>query len=158
MGCGSSTTTAPSTTAPSARTAPHAFPGSALSWLTAVARPWNKTLNDDQAVVVRDGASGSKSGASTFFSRLAAACTRLSDDALRAGEVEAAPSTTLESDWTTMAARTKAYAASCLTVTRTHAAADLTLWNDSLKALDSANATLNAEVAGVRGAAGSTGG
>jgi hypothetical protein len=47
-----------------------------------------------------------------------------------------------------------AYADDCLTLTRTQSNAALTRWNDSLKAMDSANGALNAAVAAVRNSSG----
>jgi hypothetical protein len=49
-----------------------------------------------------------------------------------------------------MVTETVAYADDCLTLTRTQSNAALTRWNDSLKAMDSANGALNAAVAAVR--------
>ncbi len=50
-----------------------------------------------------------------------------------------------------MAITTEDYATSCVTLTHTGSSADLNRWNETLKAMDSANATLNTEVAKIRG-------
>ena len=68
--------------------------------------------------------------------------------------VKAAPSASLESAWLSMTAHTETYAADCLTLTHTRSSAALTRWNQSLNAMNSANAALNTVVAAVRGKAG----
>jgi hypothetical protein len=146
MGCGSSTS---ATTTSS--TAPKAFTGSALDWLTTEARPANKALNNDQITVLQDTKSGSETSPAAFFSHLASACRQFEADAEKARELPPAPTVGLESAWQTMAITTEDYATSCLTLTRTGSQADLTRWNTRLKAMDAANATLNAEVAKIRG-------
>ena len=92
MGCGGSTAATTTTSAP-------AYTGSALSWLSAKARPFNKALNDDQAVVDVASAATSEIDPTTYFGRLASACTRLANDARRAGEVQAAPTAALAAAW-----------------------------------------------------------
>jgi hypothetical protein len=57
-----------------------------------------------------------------------------------------------------MATRTEAYASACLTLTRNRTNAAFTRWNDSLNAMNSANATLNAQVAVLRGTTGTPAG
>ena len=57
-----------------------------------------------------------------------------------------------------MAVHTESYASACLTLAHTRSNASLTQWNDSLKAMNSANATLNAAVAAVRSQAGESAG
>ncbi len=151
-GCGSSTSATPSTPVPT--TAPQAFTGTALAWLTTQGRPLNQVLNHDQATVLRDTKDGTETNVSAFFDRLAAACRQFRHDAVEAQQLPAAPSAVLASAWRTMATTTEAYASSCLTLARTHTSADLTRWNNRLKAMDTANRTLNAEVATVRGTAG----
>jgi hypothetical protein len=149
LGCGSSTS-ATSTTS----TAPKAFTGSALDWLTTEARPTNKALNDDQAAVLQATKSGGgETSPAVFFTHLAKACRQFEDDAKKARALPTAPSTALESVWQQMAKATVDYATSCLTLTRTDSKADLTRWNATLKTMDSANAALNTEVAKVRAAA-----
>ena len=80
----------------------------------------NKTLNNDQSTVLRDTKADSNADASGYFSHLAGACRRFQNDAVKAKELPAAPSTVLESDWEAMATTTEAYAAACLTLARTH--------------------------------------
>jgi len=152
MGCGASTSAAPTST-----TAPKAFAGSPFAWLSTQARPMNKTLNNDQSTVLHDTKADSKADASGYFSHLSAACRRFQNDAIKAKELPAAPSTVLESDWEAMATTTEAYAAACLTLARTHSQRDLSRWNVALQSMDSANATLNSEVASVRTAADANG-
>ena len=152
-GCSGSPSANPARTAPSTDgSAPYA--GTALSWLSAEARPWNKTLNDDQAVVVRASQATAEGDSGTFFTRLAAACTRLHDDALEAQHIQTAPSPGLASVWHSMTVHTGTYASDCLTLTRTHSSASLTRWDQSLNAMNTANAALNAAVAAVRSQAG----
>ena len=152
-GCSSSpaASPAPPTTSPPVAT------GTPLAWLTAHARPFNKKLNDDQALVDSASVTSPEIGASTYFARLAAACTRLNTDAHLAQRVKAAPSSSLESAWLSMTAHTETYAADCLTLTQTRSSAALTRWNQSLTAMNSANAALNTVVAAVRGNAGEAG-
>jgi len=149
VGCGGSSASTPASTT----NAPHATE-SALSWLTSEVKPHNGTLNTDQAEVVAASAASSKSDAASFFGRLKTACTQLRDDAERAGDVPTAPTVSLEASWKGMVTETVAYADDCLTLTRTQSNAALTRWNDSLKAMDSANGALNAAVAAVRNSSG----
>ena len=152
VGCGSSSSVSSTTTS-----APH-FDGTALSWLTSELRPFNRTLNNDQAAVDAASATTSESDASAFFGRLAGACTRLRDDARRAGNVASAPDPSLETAWQAMVTNTANYAEDCLALTRTKSNAALTRWDDSIKTMNSANGALNAAVAAVRsGTAGATG-
>jgi hypothetical protein len=146
MGCGSSISATPTSS-----TAPKAFTGSALDWLTAEARPANKALNTDQITVLQATKSGSETSPSAFFSHLAAACRQFKADAQKARALPPAPTVELESAWQTMAITSEDYATSCLTLTRTGSKADLSRWNSTLQAMNSANATLNTEVAKVRG-------
>jgi hypothetical protein len=143
MGCGGSTAATTTTGAP-------AYTGSALSWLSAKARPFNKRLNDDQAVVDVASAATSEIDPTTYFGRLASACTRLADDARQAGEVRAAPTASLATAWQHMVARTETYASDCLNLAHTRSNAALTQWNQSLKAMNSANGALNSQVNAVR--------
>ena len=92
MGCGGSTAATTTTSAP-------AYTGYALSWLSAKARPFNKKLNDDQAVVDVASAATGEIDPTTYFGRLASACTRLANDARQAGEVQAAPTASLATAW-----------------------------------------------------------
>ena len=142
-GCGGSPATTTSTTAP-------VHTGSALSWLSAKARPFNKKLNDDQAVVNTASAATSEIDPTTYFDHLASECTRLVDDARQAEDVQAAPTASLATAWQHMAASTKTYATDCLDLTQTRSNAALTRWNQSLKAMNSANGALNSEVDAVR--------
>ena len=152
-GCGGSSSSTPtSTTTSGAHTGE-----SALAWLTSEVRPHNGTLNKDQAEVVAASAASAESDAASFFGRLKTACTQLRDDAQRAGDVPPAPTSSLEASWKGMVTETVAYADDCLTLARTQSNADLTRWDDSLKAMDSANSTLNAAVAAVRKSSGGTG-
>ena len=152
-GCGGSPSATPATTAPSTvSSAPYA--GTALSWLSTKARPWNKTLNDDQAVVVTASRATAEGDSGTYFARLAAACTRLHGDALEAEHVQTAPAPALASVWHSMTVHTGTYASDCLALTRTHSSASLTRWDQSLNAMNTANAALNAAVAAVRSQAG----
>lgn len=144
MGCGGSPAATTSTTAP-------AYTGSALSWLSTKARPFNKKLNDDQAVVnTASAAATAGADPTTYFDHLASACTRLVDDASQAEEVQTAPKASLATAWQHMAASTKAYATDCLDLARTRSNAALTRWNQSLEAMNSANGALNSEVNAVR--------
>jgi hypothetical protein len=143
MGCGGSPAATTTTSAP-------AYTGSALSWLSAKARPLNKKLNDDQVVVDAASADINETDPATYFGRLASGCTRLADDARQAGEVQAAPTASLGAAWQHMVARTETYASDCLTLTRTHSTAALNRWNQGLTAMNSANGALNAVVNAVR--------
>jgi hypothetical protein len=143
MGCGGSPVATTTTS-----TSP--YTGSALSWLSAKARPSNKKLNDDQSVVDAASAATSETDPTTYFDRLASACTRLAADAHQAGEVQVAPTAPLAAAWRNMTCRTGSYARDCLTLTRTHSSAALNRWNQSLQAMNSANDALNSEVNAVR--------
>ena len=143
MGYGGSPAATTITSAP-------AYTGSALSWLSAKARPFNKKLNDDQAVVDVASAATSELDVTAYFGRLAWACTRLADDARRAQEVQAAPTASLATVWQHMVAHTETYASDCLTLTRTRSTAALARWDRSLKAMNSASGALNSEVNAVR--------
>ena len=143
MGCGGS----PAATATTNATA---YAGSALSWLSAKARLINRKLNDDQAVVDAASAATSEIDPTTYFDRLASACTRLADDARQAREVQTAPTASLAVAWHHMAASTKTYATDCLHLTQTRSNAALTQWNQGLKAMNSANGALNTVVNAVR--------
>jgi hypothetical protein len=101
--------------------------------------------------VLRDSRSGGETNPSAFFSHLAAACRQFKADAEKARALPPAPTVGLESAWQTMAITTEDYATSCVTLTHTGSSADLNRWNETLKAMDSANATLNTEVAKIRG-------
>jgi hypothetical protein len=148
MGCGSSQSAAPvpaSTTTTLRSTSSPDF-----AWLSAKAEPWNHKLNTDQNAI--DAASIATSGANagTYFYRLGSACAKMLDDASKAQHIVHAPLPKLDGAWQDMAARTKTYASNCLSLVRSHANADLTTWNNSLKAMNSANGTFNAAVAVVR--------
>jgi fructose-1,6-bisphosphatase/inositol monophosphatase family enzyme len=143
MGCGGSPAATTTTSAP-------AYTGSALSWLSAKARPINKTLNDDQAVVDVASAATGEIDPSTYFGRLASACTRLADDARQAGQVQAAPTASLAAAWLHRVARTETYASDCLDLAHTRSNAALTRWNQGLKAMNSANGSLNSQVNAIR--------
>lgn len=143
MGCGGSTAATTTTSAP-------AYTGSALSWLSAKARPFNKALNDDQAVVDVASAATSEIDPTTYFGRLASACTRLANDARRAGEVQAAPTAALAAAWRQMIAQTETYASDCLDLAHSRSNAALTRWNQGLKAMNSANGALNSQVNAIR--------
>jgi hypothetical protein len=149
MSCGGSASTAPPTTV--GHTA--VYTGSAFSWLSTKARPWNKKLNDDQKAV-NVAAASRPANPTGFFTRLASACSHLADDSRSAGQVQKAPTASLAAAWTGMTDRTRIYANDCLALARTHSNADLTRWNTSLDAMDSANAALNADVDAVRSASG----
>jgi hypothetical protein len=137
---------------------PSAYTGSALSWLSTKARPWNKKLNDDQRAVLVDSAATNKTDPTAFFTRLKSACTELGHDARGAGQVQKAPTESLASAWKEMTDRTATYADDCLALTRTRSNADFTRWNTSLRSLNLANAALNTIVASVRSASGGTSG
>ena len=154
MGCGSSTGATSST----ATTHAVGYVGSPLSWLSVKARPWNKRLNDDQAFIDTASGANPEIGASAYFARLASACTRLSHDARLAMQIPTAPSRHLAEAWRAMTVHTENYASDCLTVTRTHSSASLTRWNQSLKAMNTANGNLNSAVAVVRGTSGESAG
>ena len=154
MGCGSSTAAGPSTTTPRAES----YVGSPLSWLSVEARSWNKRLNDDQAVIDSASVTSPEVGASAYFARLASACTQLADDARLAGQIPTAPSRSLATAWRAMTVHTESYASDCLVLTRTHSSVALTRWNESLKAMDAANGSLNSVVATVRGTSGGSAG
>ena len=143
MGCGGS----PAATTTSAPT----YHGSALAWLTEKARPFNKKLNDDQALVDTASAATGETDAATYFGHLTAACTRLADDARMALDVQAAPTVALASAWRHMATNTESYATDCLTLTRTRSTSALNRWNEQLKAMNSANGALNSVVNTMRG-------
>ncbi len=148
MGCGSSASTAAPTTVPHLS----AYTGSALSWLSTRARPWNKKLNDDQREVLVGSAATNKTDPTAFFTRLKSACTELAHAARGAGQVQKAPTESLAAAWKEMTDRTATYADDCVALTRTRSNADFTRWNASLQSLNTANATLNSAVASVRNA------
>jgi hypothetical protein len=150
--CSGSPTAARATTTTSSAT----YIGTALSWLTTKGRPFNKKLNDDQALVDTASVTSPEIGAATYFARLAEACSRLNADARLAQRVQAAPSGSLEGAWLSMTAHTETYALDCLTLTHTRSSASLTRWNQSLTAMNAANGALNAAVAAVRSQAGET--
>ena len=56
---------------PKSTNIPKTFTGSALAWLTSLAHPLNKTLNEDQAIIVQASRAGTETDASAFFSHLA---------------------------------------------------------------------------------------
>jgi len=153
MGCGSSSTAAPSSTTGQ----PAHYAGSPLSWLTSEAGSWNKTLNNDQVLVDTASKNTNRADASTYFAHLALACTRLRNDALQAQQVQTAPSPALASAWRAMTIHTESYASDCLTLTRTRSNTSFNRWNQSLKTMDLANTELNTAVAAVRGKAGPSG-
>ena len=143
MGCGGTPAATTSTSTP-------VYTGSALSWLSTKARPLNKKLNDDQVVVDTASAATHETDPTTYFDRLASACTRLADDARQARVVQAAPMDSLASAWQLMAARTETYASVCLGLTQARSNAALTRWNQSLKDMNAANHALNAQVNAIR--------
>jgi hypothetical protein len=145
-GCGGSPAATVTTSLP-------AYTGSARSWLSAKARPFNKKLNDDQVVVDAASAATNKTDPTTYFSRLASACTRLAADARQARDVQPAPTASLATAWEHMTARTETYASDCLTLARTHSTVALNLWNQSLTVMNSSNGALNSEVNAVRSGA-----
>jgi len=150
-GCSSSPAASPAPSTTSATSTPVAFTGTPLAWLTDKARPFNKELNDDQALIDSASVTSTEIGAATFFAHLAATCTRLNTDAQRAQRVQAAPSASLESAWLSMTAHTEAYAADCLALTHTRSSAALARWKQSLTAMNRANAALNTVVDEIRG-------
>lgn len=154
VGCSSS----PSATQQTTTSSTSGDTTSAIAWLTTKAEPWNHILNADQGGI--DAASKTTSGVSsaTYFSRLRSACTKMFDDASKAGDISTAPSSELDEAWRAMATQTKAYASDCLTLTRTHANADLATWNNSLNSMNSASGLFNSAVATVRKGAGTTSG
>ncbi len=153
VGCSSSPSTTQKTTTTSSVSGGTT---SAIAWLTTKAEPWNHILNADQGGI--DAASKTTSGVSgaTYFSRLRSACTKMFDDASKAGDISTSPSSELDEAWRAMAAQTKAYASRCLTLTRTHSNADLAAWNSSLNSMNSASGLFNSAVATVRKGAGTT--
>jgi hypothetical protein len=163
VGCGAGSSAAPTSSKPppsssstTAATTAGSFTGSATSWLSSVAGPWSGRLNRDQQAVDSASSSTKSVSAAVYFARLKRACTALSKDAGGAEALPTAPSAQLDQAWKAMAAQTQAYADACLTLARTHANADLTAWQNSLKLMNSANASLNTVVDAVRGTAGST--
>ena len=156
-GGGGSASTAPSTsTAPShgaGSTTPRSFTGSPLAWITSEARPWNGRLNRDQAAVDAASSRTSEESASTFFHGLQVACTRMAQDASKSQALPPAPSGQLSQAWLAMTAETQRYADDCLALVRFRSTAALTTWQDSLKSMDTANASLNSVVAAIRAAA-----
>ena len=117
-GCSGSPSTSPATTAAPTTSSAH-YTGTPISWLSAEARPWNKTLNDDQTVVDTASQTTNESDSATFFTRLATACTRLHRDASKAQHIQSAPSQTLALAWNAMAVHTESYASACLTLAHT---------------------------------------
>lgn len=152
LGCSSSTATPPSTTPTTsvAATTP-------LGWLVSEAKPANKRLNQDQATVLVASRSTSETAVGPFFAHLATACSAMLGDARRSENLPSAPSASLDSAWRAMARATATYASDCLTLTRTHANASLTSWNDSLRSMNAANGALNTVVAAIRSGATPTG-
>jgi len=155
-GCGGAPSASPSrTTRP---TAVSTYRGTALSWLTVKAEPWNHQLNTDQGRI--DAASSSTKGVTptVFFDRLRATCNRMIDDVGTAQDIVHAPSSSLDEAWTGMLAQTSAYATACLTLTRTGTSSALSAWNASLQSMDVASAKFNASVAAVRAGSSPTAG
>ena len=151
VGCGGGSTasTTTSTSAGAAATAP--FRGTPLAWITTEARPWNGRLNRDQAAV--DSASTSTTGevaAATYFQRLQVACSQMARDASMAQRLPKAPTARLDQAWLAMTAGTEQYAVDCLALARTGSSADLTTWQNSLRSMDAANASLNTVVGAIR--------
>jgi hypothetical protein len=150
-GCGGTSSGSPSAPVPAQRAA--APPGSASSdvnWLTAKAEPWNHTLNQDQTAIDVATTATSTSDSKAYFTRLGTACQAMLEHADKAQFVPAAPSSSLTAAWAAMISKTKAYAAVCVTLTRTHSNADLLKWRNSLAVMNSANGKFNTAVAAVR--------
>ena len=149
--CGSASSTTPSTAPrqPSTSVAGHT---AAYNWLATTAEPWNHRLNRDQVAI--DTASGRATGVSTgsYFRRLETACATMFSDASKAQAITRAPSRALDTTWQDMTVQSKGYASDCLHLARSHATADFTTWNSSLKTMNAANASFNAAVASVRAA------
>lgn len=142
LGCGGTNSATTTTTSQPA--------GTALSWLSSIAEPWNHKLNGDQQAIDTASAASSGSGAAAadaYFARLGAACSQMADDAGHAQNISRAPSAALDQAWRAMVVQTKKYATDCLTLTHTHSNTDLSTWNNSLKSMDTANAAFNAQVA-----------
>lgn len=167
VGCGGGSSAPPPSSKPPPRstatagsvtvaTSAGSFTGSATAWLTSEAGPWNARLNRDQEAIDAASSSTKSVSVATYFARLKQACTALAKDAGGAEGLPTAPSAQLDQAWKAMAAQTKAYADDCLTLARTHANTDLTAWQDSLKLMNTANASLNTVVDAVRGTTAST--
>jgi len=140
---------------PSSSTAPAGIsstgsPGSAYSWLSFRAVPANKVLNAAQngVVVASRPTPGESSG--SFFAALRSTCTKLQAAVAHGRKLPVAPSKQLDSAWRSMLDATSTYSDHCITLARSHSSADLAAWDTSLKAMNSANAALNAIVSTIR--------
>jgi hypothetical protein len=156
LGCGASPSAAPERTTTS--TTARAFVGTPLAWIGSRARRWNGRLNQDQVAVDAASKASSEEGADAYFGQLRAACTQMLEDATKAEEIAAAPSAPLDQAWKAMTADTQAYAEDCLTLARNRSNSNFTNWQNSVQAMDAANASLNTLVDAIRsGAQGTTG-
>ena len=136
-GCGSSSASdSPTSTSAASKITP-------LEWLTTNAKDWNATLNGDQARVAAAAAATSGVSGSDFFALLTSKCTQLRDDARRAMDSRTAPTAALEDAWQSMLSATVNYASKCLELAHSSSTNDVNAWQDSLTAMNNANAKFN---------------